>query len=291
MSDRSDRRVEVDGRAEGVRHAGGDGPRPAVDQGLLSTALDREQVLDAPVGVGQEEQVEQGHVRQVAREQAPHRAVEQVPGQRVLDPRPSHPVGDGLPVPLVGPLGGPRRLDRHGPGHLVDPAVGPDEGEDGPGADLGDQAGVAMGLLLADEEMGPGDMGPVGADPELLGQPEHHVVVGRQPGPAPVDRGAVGQGRGPDPAPDAVPGLDDGHRPTGLVQPPRGRQSGVPGPHHADIDLHPIGHGRTVVLRLSRRGRPRRRRSPSWAPPCARHRGPAPASPRRRWWPAARRPS
>ena len=190
LGDRPDRRVEVDGVAQGVGHPGGDGAGAAVDQrspGAPPSIENRVSMLPWAWARKSRSSSDTSARSPVNR---PRTAVSnRSRASAVRHARPRHPVGDGLLVPLVGPLGRPRRLDRHGAGHLVDPPVGPDEGQDGQRADLGDQAGVAVGLRLARPAGGRRRRGSCRCStPNSSASPNITSWYGRQPGPAPVDR-------------------------------------------------------------------------------------------------------
>ena len=215
----------------------------AVHQVLLRAVLDREQGVDAPVRVGQIQQVEKRRLGQVGRHEAAQRRLEEVASDRRADPRLLEPRRDGPRVPLGRARGGPRGVQRDLPGHLVELPLREREGQHGERTDLRDESGVAARAPLADQEMRALHPRLVGGHAHLAGEAEDRVVPRAEPSAPAIDGRAVGEMVRPDPAAHPVAGLEDDDRLPGLAQPTRRGEAGVSRTDHADVAFHPLGHG------------------------------------------------
>ena len=107
--------------------------------------------------------------------------------------------------------------------------------DDGERADLRDEAGVVTGTPAVDEQVRPRDPRLVRRRAHLVREAEDRVVPRREPRAAAVDRRAVVETLGPDPAADAVARFEDGDRLPGLLQAACRGQPGVPGAHDAHL--------------------------------------------------------
>ena len=87
----------------------------------------------------------------------------------------------------------------------------PRDGAHGERADLRDEAGVATGLALADEEVRARHVGLVGRDAHLACEPEDRVVLGTEPRSPAIDTEPFASTLGPDPPTDAVSRFEHDH--------------------------------------------------------------------------------
>ena len=127
-------------------------------------------------------------------------------------------------------------------------------------ADLRDQPRVAAGATVADQEVRALDPRLVRVDADLVREPEDRVVLRREPRAAAIDRRCRRRAAG------SRSGRRRGRalrarRPTSrLLQPPRGREPGVPGADDTDVRIDPLGHARRTVHALpTSAGHPRHR--------------------------------
>jgi hypothetical protein len=177
-------------------------------------------------------QAADGAFEQIERDARPHTATLQPPRDRAR-------------VPLGRALRGPRSVDRELLRHPVELGIRPGEGENGERTDLRDQSGVPACTSAADEEVRAFRVRLVRRDAVLTCERVHRIVSGSEERAAAIDGRAAVQLLGPDPAPDTVAGLTNHDGLPGLTQTPRGRKTGVTGPHDANVGIDP-SHRRTL---------------------------------------------
>jgi hypothetical protein len=240
LADRLHRRAEDEPVAEVGRQPLRDLLRAAGEPPVLGAAGDPEQLREAAGRVHVEEEVQQRQVLRLAREDGLHAEGEDLAGPLVLDlllePR-LH--GDG--VPLGGERCLPRRVQRHLERHQVEV----EHRRDGLGHRVRvaarDGAGVEVPVVAEPLDVVAGVVGREGLDAGPLGEREQLALGRAGPLAAVVDDEAVEHLLAQDPAADAVAGLEHLHARAGCGKGGRGRETGVPGTHHHDVDVgHPV---------------------------------------------------
>ena len=200
--------------------------------------------------------MEERHLVQITCEQAAHRHLEQIARDGGPDPGALEPPSHRARIPLIGAPRHPWGVNGDVLRHPIELHLRQRDRDDRKWTDLGNEAPVTARSSLADEEVSALHPCLVRGRPHLPREPEDRIVPGAQPRASAVDRRAIGQAVGPDPAPDAIARLEDDDRLPTLAQPPRGREPGVPGTDDADVRIHPLRHAtRTVpdcIVRASR---------------------------------------
>ena len=175
-------------------------------------------------------------------------------------------------VPLLGVRRLPRRVERNGAGHLIEPRQVLDDISQRGGTQRRERAGVGLTVTLVDVDRLAGDVGVEHPDPQLARERLHPILSGSRPLAAPLGDLPARKRQVDRATTDAVVRLEHPHRQIRMPkQAIRGRQTRDTTTNHEHVNRRTRGRGRrgpatrplpATPTNRGQRRRPRRPPSP-----------------------------